>query len=63
MNIVKGNEEELRAETENFSDVLPRENKGAAKHPKVKVRNNKETKQVEEKSKEIPLKDTKKKNN
>ena len=42
MNIVKGKEEELKAETENFSDVLWKENKEGGKHHKIKVRNNKE---------------------
>ena len=32
MNIVKGKEEELKAETENFSDVLWKEHKEGAKH-------------------------------
>ena len=34
MNIVKGKEEELKAETEIFSDVLWKENKEEAKHQK-----------------------------
>ena len=34
MNIVKEREEELKAETENFSDVLWKENKEEAKHQK-----------------------------
>ena len=42
MNIVKGKEEELKAETENFSDVLWKENNEERKHQKVKVMNSKE---------------------
>ena len=34
MNIVKGKEEELKAETENFSDPSWKENKDEAKHQK-----------------------------
>ena len=61
MNIVKEKEEKLKAETENCCDVLRKENKEEAKHQKVKVRNNKGTEKVEEKPKEVPLKDGKKK--
>ena len=32
MNIVKGKEEQLKAETENFRDVLWKENKERTKH-------------------------------
>ena len=41
--------EELKAETENVSDVLWKENKEDRKHQKVKVRNNKETEMGEAK--------------
>ena len=34
MNIVKGKEEELKAQTEKFSDVSWKENKQEAKHQK-----------------------------
>ena len=34
MNIVKGKEEELKAETENFRDALQKEIKDEAKHQK-----------------------------
>ena len=63
MNIVKRKQEELKTETENFSDVLRKQNKGESKHQKVKVRNNKGTEKVEEKLIEVPLKDRKEKNN
>ena len=43
MNIVKGREGELKAETENFRDALSKENKEEAKRQKIIVRNNKET--------------------
>ena len=54
MNIVKGKEKRLKAETEDLRDVLSKENKEEAKHQKVKVRNNKEadmgeTKQIRKK--------------
>ena len=38
MNIVKGRKEKLKAEIENFSDILRKEKKEEAKHQKVKVR-------------------------
>ena len=43
INIIKGKEEELKAETKNFKVVLLKENKEEAKNKKLKVRNNKET--------------------
>ena len=49
MSIVKGKKEELKAETENFSEVLWKKNKEEAKHKKIKIRNNKGTEKVEEK--------------
>ena len=44
MNIVKGKEEEVKAETETFSDALWKENKEEPKYQKGKVTNNKKMK-------------------
>ena len=42
MNIVERKEDELKAERENFSDILWKENKEEAKHHKLKMKSNKE---------------------
>ena len=46
MNTVKGKEEELKAETENFSDVLWKENKEEAKYQKKRWGTTKEKKRL-----------------